>query len=179
MPPEFASFDRRSLIAFGAGLALASPALAAPSPLVEIERRAKGRLGVAALDVATGRRLEYRATERFPMCSTFKLLLAAQVLSRVDAGHEALDRRIAYGKADLLDYAPATTAHVAEGGMSLGALCAAAVQLSDNTAANLILKQVGGPAGLTAWDLLHRPLPLDWEQQRQLLGFHPISDRRQ
>ncbi len=145
------NLDRRSLILTAAALAVARPAFAAPSPFAAIEARARGVLGVAALDVATGRRLAYRADERFPMCSTFKLLLAAFVLARADAGQEALDRRLAYTSADLLDYAPTTRAHVTEGGMAIKDLCIAAVQLSDNTAANLLLQEVGGPQALTAW----------------------------
>lgn len=119
--------------------------------LAAIERRVGGRLGVAALDVGTGRRLGYRADERFPMCSTFKWLLVARVLSRVDASEEKLSRILPYGPDDLLEYAPVTRAHVGEGGMSLAALCAAAIERSDNTAANLLLATVGGPSGLTSY----------------------------
>jgi beta-lactamase class A len=116
-----------------------------------VERRVDGRLGVVALDVATGRRLAHRPDERFPMCSTFKWLLAAHVLSRVDRGAEQLDRLIPYGPSDLLEYAPVAREHVAEGALSVSALCAAAIQYSDNTAANLLLGIVGGPRGLTAY----------------------------
>ena len=77
-----------------------------------IERQVAGRLGVAVLDTATGRRLAYRADERFAMCSTFKWLLGAQILSRADAGTEQLSRVVPYGDADLLEYAPITRAHV-------------------------------------------------------------------
>lgn len=106
---------------------------------------------MAVLDVATGRRLGYRADERFPMCSTFKWLLVAQALARVDRGQERLERRVPYGPGDLLEYAPVTREHVSEGAMSVSALCAAAICYSDNTAANLLLPTVGGPAGLTAY----------------------------
>lgn len=99
----------------------------------------------------TEERLDYRADERFPMCSTFKWLLVAQVLSRVDRRDERLERRIPYGPSDLLDYAPVTREHVSEGAMSVSALCAAAIQYSDNTAANLLLSTVNGPSGLTAY----------------------------
>jgi beta-lactamase class A len=116
-----------------------------------IEAREGGRLGVAVVDSASGRRLEHRAGERFPMCSTFKALAAAAILKRVDAGTERLDRQIAYGPADLLEYAPVTKAHVAEGSMSLAAICAAAIDWSDNTAANLMLQVLGGPAELTGY----------------------------
>ncbi|MFN8095793.1 MAG: class A beta-lactamase [Vicinamibacteria bacterium] len=128
----------------------AAPRPSAPAqPLAALEKRIGGRLGVVALDTGSGRRLEYRADERFAMCSTFKLLLAAAVLKRVDAGRESLDRRIAYGATDLLEYAPVTRERVADGGMSVAALCRASVEVSDNTAANLLLGTLGGPEGLT------------------------------
>ncbi len=117
--------------------------------LAAIEAGAGGRLGVMVLDTGSGSTLERRADERFPMCSTFKLLAAAAVLKRVDGGAERLDRKIAFGPGDLLDYAPISKAHAAEGGMTLGDLCAAAIDWSDNTAANLILDVIGGPAGYT------------------------------
>lgn len=114
-----------------------------------LEARAGGRLGVAAIDTATGRQVGHRADERFALCSTFKLLLGAAVLARVDAGELSLDRRIPYGRKDLLSYAPVTTKRVDEGAMTVGELCAATIQTSDNTAANLLLPLVGGPEGLT------------------------------
>jgi beta-lactamase class A len=120
-------------------------------PFADLERTFAGRLGVAALDVETGNSIRYRADERFPMCSTFKVLAVASVLARVDRGQDRLDRWITYGPEDLLQYAPVTRAHVKDGGMTLGALCEAAIEVSDNTAANLVLKQLGGPAGLTRW----------------------------
>ncbi len=116
-----------------------------------LETTAGRRLGVAALDTGTGRCVAYRAGERFAMCSTFKLALAGAVLARVDAGKESLDRRLAYTSADLLAYAPITREHAKEGSMSVGALCAAAVEVSDNTAANLLLRTLGGPAGFTRY----------------------------
>ena len=118
---------------------------------IDLEQKHDGRLGVAAFDTGSRGRMEHRSDERFPMCSTFKLLAGADLLHRVDQGAEHLDRRIKYGQADLLDYAPVTRQHVGEGGMTLGALCAAAVQWSDNTAANLILTQLGGPGGVTSY----------------------------
>lgn len=119
--------------------------------LTRLASRYKGRLGVAALDSETGRRLSLRGGERFALCSTFKFLAAAAVLHRVDLGTERLHRRIGYGKADLLDYAPVTSRHAAEGSMTLSDLCAAAVEWSDNTAGNLILATLGGPEGLTRY----------------------------
>ncbi|MFN3582429.1 class A beta-lactamase [Phenylobacterium sp.] len=139
---------RRAVLAGGAAVVLGA---AAPLPDFQaLERRLEGgRLGVHATNGKAN--LSYRAGERFPMCSTFKTLLAARVLVRVDAGEEQLDRAIAYGPADMLPHAPVTAAHLAEGRLSVEALCEAIVQVSDNPAANLLLKTVGGPAGLTAW----------------------------
>jgi beta-lactamase class A len=116
-----------------------------------LEHASGGRLGVFMLDTATGATVAHRADERFPMCSTFKALLAGHVLHRVDRGEESLSRRVAYGPADLLEYAPITRAHVGEGGLAVAALCEAAITVSDNTAANLLLHASGGPAGLTAF----------------------------
>ncbi len=131
-------------------------ARAAPSPNFEqavtgLEARHGGRIGIAALDTGGGRHIEHRANERFLMCSTFKLLAAAAVLHRVDQKQDRLDRFVPYSASDLLEYAPVTKQHVNEGGMSLGALCHAAITVSDNTAGNLLLKSIGGPAGLTRY----------------------------
>jgi beta-lactamase class A len=117
--------------------------------IAAIEARIGGRIGVVALDTASGKRLEYRPDERFPMCSTFKFLAASAVLKRVDEGKEKLERFVAYNAKDILEYAPVTKEHLKEGGMTLGALCAAAIEQSDNTAGNLLLNAIGGPAGLT------------------------------
>jgi beta-lactamase class A len=160
--------DRRTLIsalaaAPGAAL-LARPALAVTSRsaitrrMADIERMSGGRLGVAVLDLQTNARFGYRADERFPMCSTFKASLAAAVLKRVEHGQERLDRVIPYGPEALVSYAPATEKHVGAG-MSVGALCEAAVTLSDNAAANLLLDATGGPPALTAfWRSLGDPV---------------------
>lgn len=117
----------------------------AKADFARLEARSNSRIGVAAVDLSTNRRVEYRSGERFIMCSTFKVLAAAAVLKRVDENKEKLDRFVTYGEAQLLSYAPVTRAHVKEGGMTLEALCAAAVEQSDNTAANLLLEAIGGP----------------------------------
>jgi beta-lactamase class A len=111
----------------------------------ELETRFGARLGVYAVDTGTGRTVTHRADERFAHASTFKALLAAVLLRRL-SGTE-LRRVVRYTEADLLEYAPITSQHVATG-MSIDDLIAAAVQYSDNTAANLLLHEVGGPTGL-------------------------------
>ncbi|MDB5822700.1 MAG: penA [Herminiimonas sp.] len=117
-----------------------------------IEQRAEGgRLGVSVLDTQTGKASAWRGDERFPLCSTFKLLAAGLVLQRVDAGHEKLQRRIRFEHADLVPYSPTTERHVGGDGMTLAELCEAAITLSDNTAGNLMLRSFGGPKNLTQW----------------------------
>ena len=124
----------------------AQPAVA---EIAEIERGLQGHIGVAILDTADNKSVTYRANDRFPMCSTFKFLLVAAVLQRVDKQEEQLNRKLTYGPADLLEWAPVTKQHVQEGSMTVDALCAAAVEYSDNTAADLLLQTIGGPKGLT------------------------------
>jgi len=119
--------------------------------IAAIEKDLGGRLGVAILDTGDGRRLEYHAVDRFPMCSTFKFLAAAAVLRRVDENQEQLERKISYGPGDLQAWAPVTKQHLQEGNITLDALCAAAVEYSDNTAANILLQTIGGPDGLTQY----------------------------
>ena len=119
--------------------------------LVALERRHGGRLGVAILDTGNGRRIGHRADERFLMCSTFKLLAVAAVLARVDRGAERLDRRIVFGKESVLAWAPVTSHRIGAPGMSVAELCLAAIAVSDNTAANLLLASLGGPAAVTSY----------------------------
>ena len=117
--------------------------------VTDLERRAGGRLGFYAVDSASDRSLEHRADERFVMCSTFKGLLGAQILSRVDAGVERLDRKIKYTASDLIFTSPVTKQNVEVGSLSVEELCRAIVEVSDNTAAILLMRSAGGPKGLT------------------------------
>jgi len=116
-----------------------------------IEASVGGRLGVAVLDTATGELTGQHLAERFPMCSTFKFLAAALVLARVDAGQERLDRRVVVRPEALLKWAPISRKHVGGAGMTMAELCEAAITVSDNTAANLLLASFGGPAAVTAF----------------------------
>jgi beta-lactamase class A len=113
------------------------------------ERVHGGRLGVSVLGIASKGRIDHRANERFPMCSTFKLLAAALVLTRVDRKEETLDRRLIYSREKLVKYSPVTAKYAGDAGMTLGDICEAALTLSDNTAGNLMLESFGGPAQLT------------------------------
>lgn len=117
--------------------------------LGELERRAGGRLGVCVIDTASGRRVGHRMDERFAMCSTFKLPLAAAVLQRADQATLSLDTILAYTKDDMVPNAPVGEANLLKGGMTVREAAEAAQKVSDNVAANLLLKLLGGPAAFT------------------------------
>jgi beta-lactamase class A len=155
-----------------AGGMAARPAVGMPGglseKLAELEAKLGARLGAAILDTATGRAWRHRPDERFPMCSTFKLLACAAVLARVDASQEKLGRRIRFQPGDLVSYSPVTEARAGGAGMTLAEICAAAMTHSDNTAGNLILTSLGGPSGVTefARSLDDRVTRLDrWETE--------------
>lgn len=153
--------NRRNLLKttlLGAAAFALRPAFAAMAPddalisrLAALERQHGGRLGVAMLDTGTGRMASHRGDQRFLMCSTFKLFAVGAVLARVDAGTEKLDHRVVFDHDVLLGYAPITSQHVGVPGLSVAELCAAAITVSDNTAANLLLKRLGGPSAVTAF----------------------------
>ncbi|WP_064747676.1 class A beta-lactamase [Lysobacter antibioticus] len=151
--------QRSSAVLLAAGFGGSSFTLLARSPAKEIgahwnaqltrlERDSGGRLGVAALDTGDGKRLGWRGGERFPMCSTFKFLLAAAVLREVDRGRLDLQRKLPIAKSDIIAHSP-TTEPLVGVGASVATLCEATMTLSDNAAANLLLPLIGGPAGLT------------------------------
>ncbi|MBA6104628.1 MULTISPECIES: class A beta-lactamase [Pseudomonas] len=144
---------RRRLIKAGVGcsVAIAAPAWASSSLQHEfsaLERSLDVTLGLWAHDTGTGKTLSYRAEERFAFCSTFKVVLAAAILAKSSADKGLLERKISYSEDDLVTYSPVTERHLANG-MTVSELCAATLQYSDNTAGNLLLEQIGGPAGLT------------------------------
>lgn len=116
----------------------------------KVEKDLGGRLGVFALDTADGAQLGYRADERFPLCSTFKVIAASAILAKSVQVAGLMRRHIKYERGDLVHYSPITEKHVGAG-MTVADLCAAALQYSDNTAANLLMKILGGPAAVTAF----------------------------
>jgi beta-lactamase class A len=153
--------DRRTFLWAGGCAVAATGALAAPRKIVPqrfgpafrdavlaTERASGGRLGLSVVDTGSGERFAHRADERFPMCSTFKFALAAAILKRVEEGQEKLARRLQVAKADLVSHSPFCETRVG-GTASLTELCHATVTVSDNAAANLLLRTIGGPAGFT------------------------------
>ena len=121
--------------------------------MIEIVKRHGGRVGVSCVmgNATIHSGLNIQSDDRFAMCSTFKWLLAAMILAQADQGKLMLSQMVKYGQKDVLDYAPVTKVNVTKGEMSVVDLCAAAVEQSDNTAANLLLGLIGGPAGLTGF----------------------------
>ncbi|WP_233344174.1 PEN family class A beta-lactamase, Bcc-type [Burkholderia cepacia] len=145
---QAAAPDEASAAAAAAAAAVA-PA-AAGQMLAELESSVGGRLGVCAIDTASGRVIAHRADERFPFCSTFKAMLSAAVLAQSVGRPALLQQRVTYTRADLVNYSPVSEKHVGEG-MTVAALCEAAIQYSDNSAANLLMKLLGGPSAVTAY----------------------------
>ncbi|MFH9352465.1 class A beta-lactamase [Kitasatospora sp. NPDC017646] len=107
-----------------------------------LEQRFGARLGVVAVDTGSGREVAYRSDERFAFASTIKSLLAGALLR--GATDEELDKVVTYRQEDVLTWAPITSQHVATG-MKVRDLAAAAIEYSDNTAANLLMAELGGP----------------------------------
>lgn len=165
------------MLVAGAGASFGAHALTAATPaaandddlrerLRKLEQRSGGRLGVAVLDTGDGRRWAMRGDERFAMCSTFKLPLAAAVLRGAELGRVDLNARLAVPSAALVPYSPVTEPIARAGGdASVAQLCEATVVTSDNTAANLLLPLVGDPSGFNRYlrglgdavTSLHRP----------------------
>jgi len=127
-----------------------SYAMKTQATLAGIEQRWGGRLGVAAIDTGSGEVVGNRQNERFPFCSTFKTIVAAAVLARSIKDPAFLNKRLRYTQADIKPHSPVSEKHV-EDGMTTAALCAATIQYSDNAAANILMKELGGPAAITAY----------------------------
>lgn len=151
--------NRRSLLlSLAASPLLGACAAAAPDSktaiaqarLAALETASGGRLGVFALNTADGSVIANRGDERFPLCSTFKLVASAAVLAQQMREPDLLNQRIKYTPVELVTYSPITEKHIATG-MTVAELCAAAIQYSDNTAGNLLIKLIGGPPAVTAF----------------------------
>lgn len=148
-----AAFTRRAFVSAFIALPLARAARAvasadASAQFADLETKNGGRLGVAALDTASGSRIAYRGDERFAMASTFKYIAAALVLARVERGEEQLEREVAIKKSDILVWSPVTEKRVGAS-ITVGELARAAVAYSDNAAGNILLASFGGPQGFT------------------------------
>lgn len=138
--------------AVGAGVGNAALAFAAPvdDGIAELERRNNAFIGLYASNLDSGRTLTHRADEMFAICSTFKAYAAARVLQMAEHGEVSLDNRVFVDREAIVPNSPVTETRVG-GEMTLAQLCQAALQRSDNTAANLLLKTIGGPAAVTAF----------------------------
>lgn len=119
--------------------------------LQQLEKKQQARIGLALVDEQGNVVRSHRADERFALCSTFKLPLAALTLQRMDAGRERAERRLTYDDYVLDAYAPVARRYLSSGYMTVSEAMQAALQLSDNTAANLLLQAAGGPAAMTAY----------------------------
>lgn len=150
--------DRRGLMAGAAALTIAGcagprqvlPSVSANAALAALEARVGGRLGACVLDTASGRMTGHRYGELFGMCSTFKLALAGAVLHLADKGRLNPSAELRYTEADMVPHAPVTGPNLAKGAMRIIELAEATQKTSDNVAANLLIRHMGGPAAVTA-----------------------------
>lgn len=117
--------------------------------LRDVERAAGGRLGAFVLDTASGRSFGWRSDERFCHCSTFKLSLVAMALREADAGRLDLAETLAFSRADIVDHSPVVEENLAKGGLPILALAEAVQIISDNAAANVLTRRLGGPDAVT------------------------------
>jgi beta-lactamase class A len=141
---------RRGLLVGGAVLAAGCAHTRADEAFATIEDRLGGRIGFSALDTHSGRRIRWRANERFAMCSTFKVALAAAVLARIDHGDLLPDHVLNFDPTRLLGASRASAQHL-DGRISVIEACEGVVTVSDNTAANALLDLIGGPTVMTAF----------------------------
>lgn len=150
--------DRRGLMAGAAALTIAGcagprqvlPSVSANAALAALEARVGGRLGACVLDTASGRMTGHRYGELFGMCSTFKLALAGAVLHLADKGRLNPSAELRYTEADMVPHAPVTGPNLTKGAMRIIELAEATQKTSDNVAANLLIRHMGGPAAVTA-----------------------------
>ena len=115
-----------------------------------LETRLEARIGVLVRDTSTDWQWAHRETERFLMASTFKSVLCGAVLDQADQGGLALDEQLPVRAEEILSYAPVTTLHAGKS-LSIGELCFATLDMSDNTAANLLIDRLGGTQGVMAY----------------------------
>jgi beta-lactamase class A len=178
---------RRALLAAAATVPLVSAcgywpfrrgaANPAERKLAGLETAHGGQLGVYALNTANGKQLAQRATQRFAFCSTFKVMAVGAVLQRSSKDPGLMDEHVIYGTDSLVPNSPVTSKHLGGDGLSNADLCAAALQYSDNAAANLLLRELGGLSAvndfarsigddtfrLDRWETaLNEALPNDW-----------------
>lgn len=132
-------------------LAAIAPTTDFEKNLTALESSVPGRLGVCALDTSNNKLFCYRAKERFPLCSTFKVMDVAAILKKSITNPGLLQKKIVYTKSDLVsEWNPITKQHVTDG-MTIEELCAAAISYSDNSAANFLADQLGGASVITAF----------------------------
>jgi beta-lactamase class A len=158
---KFMRLYKQSLLFIVMAIATAMPAITSAAKIEDttlqkklavLEASADGRIGIAAIDTANHTRLEYRAEERFPLCSTSKMMVAAAILKQSMTDNTLLQQTIPYKKDDMTSaWSPITAKNLSAGGMTIADLCGATIAYSDSTAMNLLLKKLGGPGVVTTF----------------------------
>lgn len=158
-------------------LEAASKPVVAANPR-QIEEKTGGRLGIALVDAQSKLLLGFNRDERFALCSTFKAPLAAAVLMGAEKGRYGMDGTLPVTKDDILDYAPVVKANLKKGRMAISDLAKAAVEVSDNSAANILLPIIGGPEGLTGFLRAHGDTVTRLDRTEPTLNENAVGDER-
>ena len=159
---------RRTILSVGAAGALltaascstgqaAGPSSRVGAELVDIERATGTTIGLYAENLSSARKITHRHTESFPMCSVFKALAVAALMSEHSPYGDYWDKEISFDTTDLVDYSP-ITGEAEDGKMTVAELADAALRFSDNTAANLLLQELGGPEAVTRFAREHEAM---------------------
>ncbi|WP_319290340.1 class A beta-lactamase [Sphingobium sp.] len=144
----------------------------------QIEDATGGRLGIALVDAQGKLILGFNREERFAMCSTFKAPLAAAILAGADKGRYSMDDTLPIRRSDVLEHAPVVEANIKKGNLSIATLAKAAVEVSDNSAANLLLPLAGGPERLTAFLRAHGDTVTRLDRNEPALNENAVGDER-
>jgi len=170
--------ERQSLLPQPPRYTVSQSAMTAARNPREIEKESGGRLGIALVDSKGALLLGFNRDDRFAMCSTFKAPLAAAVLTGAEGGKFGLEGQVAFSKRDLQDHAPTVKANLKKGRLSMAELAEAAMEVSDNSAANLLLPFVGGPEGLTAFMRAHGDMVSRLDRTEPGLNENAQGDER-
>lgn len=150
------SATRQAVLMFVLAIGLVAPAKAMDTDhlahiALQEEQKLNARLGMAVIDTGSGETWSYRGAERFPLNSTHKAFLCAAILAKADKAELRMEQPVAIDPAKLVSYSPVTEKVPSGGQLTLRQLCAAAVSISDNSAANLLAQVIGGPPAYTAF----------------------------
>ncbi|MBS0236159.1 MAG: class A beta-lactamase [Proteobacteria bacterium] len=117
------------------------------STMAALEVQSHSQIGLSAVNMETGKKLEWRADERFKMASTVKLPIAVSVLHLIETHKLTLDKMIRIEPYELVPGSGKMGYFLTKPGLELSIynLLEPMIAISDNTASDILLAEVGGP----------------------------------